>query len=82
MATGLLVVGRLKGIERPALAPMMPTMDDMACLRLIWCQYGCQAGAFASICDYGQHLSSEGEWHLSKPRVGLLNVGTEDDERQ
>lgn len=36
MTTGLLVVGRMDGIERPALAPMIPTVDERGCWRLIW----------------------------------------------
>ena len=31
MTTGLLIVGRIPGIERPALAPMIPTMDGQRC---------------------------------------------------
>jgi glycerol-3-phosphate acyltransferase PlsX len=77
MATGLLVVGRLDGIERPALAPMMPTMDDIGVLAL----------------DLGANMDAKPEHLLQyaimgsiyrakvhgmeKPRVGLLNVGTE-----
>lgn len=34
MTAGLLVVGRMEGIERPALAPMIPTMDDVGVLAL------------------------------------------------
>ena len=34
MTTGLLVVGRLDGIERPALVTMLPTMDDIGVLAL------------------------------------------------
>ena len=34
MTTGLLVVGRLNGIERPALVTMLPTMDDIGVLAL------------------------------------------------
>ncbi|MCU6712310.1 phosphate acyltransferase PlsX [Paenibacillus sp. J5C_2022] len=77
MATGLLVVGRLEGIERPALAPMMPTMDDVGVLAL----------------DLGANMDAKPEHLLQyaimgslyrakvhgidKPRIGLLNVGTE-----
>ncbi|WP_214629288.1 phosphate acyltransferase PlsX [Paenibacillus agaridevorans] len=77
MATGLLVVGRMEGIERPALAPMMPTMDDKGVLAL----------------DLGANMDAKPEHLLQyaimgsiyrakvhgmdKPRVGLLNVGTE-----
>ncbi|MGO4369661.1 phosphate acyltransferase PlsX [Paenibacillus sp. MCAF20] len=77
MATGLLVVGRMDGIERPALAPMMPTMDNLGVLAL----------------DLGANMDAKPEHLLQyaimgsiyrskvhgveKPRVGLLNVGTE-----
>ncbi|OBR62831.1 phosphate acyltransferase [Paenibacillus oryzae] len=77
MATGLLVVGRMSGIERPALAPMLPTQDDMGVLAL----------------DLGANMDAKPEHllqyaimgsvyrakvhGLSQPRVGLLNVGTE-----
>jgi glycerol-3-phosphate acyltransferase PlsX len=77
MATGLLVVGRLPGIERPGLAPMLPTLDDVGVLAL----------------DLGANMDAKPEHLLqyalmgsiyrqkahgmAKPRVGLLNVGTE-----
>ncbi|TVX97713.1 phosphate acyltransferase PlsX [Cohnella terricola] len=77
MATGLLVVGRLTGIERPALAAMFPTLDNKGLLAL----------------DMGANMDAKPEHLLqyalmgslyrskvhgiSKPRVGLLNVGTE-----
>jgi fatty acid/phospholipid synthesis protein PlsX len=78
MTTGLLVVGRLEGIERPALAPMLPTMDDVGVLAL----------------DLGANMDAKPEHLLQyaimgsiyrtkvhgfdNPRVGLLNVGTEE----
>ncbi|GAB2702077.1 phosphate acyltransferase PlsX [Paenibacillus thermoaerophilus] len=77
MATGLLVVGRIEGIERPALAPILPTMDGVGMLAL----------------DLGANMDSTPEHlvqyaimgslyrsrvhGMEKPRVGLLNVGTE-----
>ncbi|WP_090638736.1 phosphate acyltransferase PlsX [Paenibacillus sp. UNC496MF] len=77
MTTGLLVVGRLEGIERPALVSMLPTMDDVGVLAL----------------DLGANMDAKPEHllqysimgsiyrakmnGLNKPRVGLLNVGTE-----
>jgi glycerol-3-phosphate acyltransferase PlsX len=78
MTTGLLVIGRIKGIERPALAPMIPTMDGQGVLAL----------------DLGANMDSAPEHLLqyaimgsiyrekvhgiTKPRIGLLNVGTEE----
>jgi glycerol-3-phosphate acyltransferase PlsX len=77
MAVGLLVVGRLKGIERPGLAPIFPTLDNVGLLTL----------------DMGANMDAKPEHLLQyalmgslyrtkvhgikEPRVGLLNVGTE-----
>lgn len=70
-------LGRIKGIYRPALCPILPTMD----------------GGFVSICDCGANMDTKPEYleqfaimgsaYLNvvgkeKPRVALLNVGTED----
>ncbi|WP_028545113.1 phosphate acyltransferase PlsX [Paenibacillus taiwanensis] len=77
MTTGLLVVGRMDGVERPALAPMIPTMDGRGVLAL----------------DLGANMDAKPEHLLQyalmgsiyrakvhgieRPRIGLLNVGTE-----
>ncbi|MFF2155651.1 phosphate acyltransferase PlsX [Paenibacillus chitinolyticus] len=77
MTTGLLVVGRVPGIERPALAPMIPTLDGRGVLAL----------------DLGANMDSSPEnllqyaimgsiyrskvHGMDRPRVGLLNIGTE-----
>ncbi|WP_405082583.1 phosphate acyltransferase PlsX [Paenibacillus chitinolyticus] len=77
MTTGLLVVGRVPGIERPALAPMIPTLDGSGVLAL----------------DLGANMDSSPEnllqyaimgsiyrskvHGMERPRVGLLNIGTE-----
>ncbi|AOZ94184.1 phosphate acyltransferase PlsX [Paenibacillus crassostreae] len=77
MTTGLLVVGRMAGIERPALAPMIPTLDDVGVLALDLganmdskSQHLAQYGLMGSI--YRQKVQG-----IAKPRVGLLNVGVE-----
>lgn len=77
MTTGLLVVGRIAGIERPALAPMLPTMDDVGVLALdlganmdAKPEHLLQYGIMGSIFRTKIH-------GMANPRVGLLNVGTE-----
>ncbi|CAH1191251.1 Phosphate acyltransferase [Paenibacillus auburnensis] len=77
MTTGLLVVGRMAGIERPALAPMIPTLDDVGVLALdlganmdATPQHLVQYALMGSIYRNKVH-------GIAKPRVGLLNVGTE-----
>ncbi|MBU9720384.1 MULTISPECIES: phosphate acyltransferase PlsX [Bacillaceae] len=77
MAAGLLIVGRIKGIERPALSPMLPTLGGDGFLLL---DVGANMDAKAS------HLlqyALMGDVYMKKvrkvdqPRIGLLNVGTE-----
>lgn len=77
MATGLLVVGRIKGIDRPALAPMIPTLDGTGVLAL---DLGANMDAAP---EHLVQYAIMGSLYRSKvhgidrPRVGLLNVGTE-----
>jgi glycerol-3-phosphate acyltransferase PlsX len=77
MALGLLVVGRLKGVERPGLAPMLPTMDDAGVLAL---DLGANMDAKPEhLLQYALlgSLYRQKAHGIAKPRVGLLNVGTE-----
>ncbi|WP_078554744.1 phosphate acyltransferase PlsX [Bacillus alkalicellulosilyticus] len=78
MTAGLLLIGRINGIDRPALAPMLPTLNGEGFLLL----------------DVGANMDAKPEHLLQyaimgniymkmvrkvrKPRVGLLNVGTEE----
>ncbi|WP_433943437.1 phosphate acyltransferase PlsX [Paenibacillus sp. SN-8-1] len=77
MTTGLLVVGRMEGIERPALAPIIPTVDGRGVLALDMGanmdakpEHLAQYALMGSV--YRQQVHG-----IEKPRVGLLNVGTE-----
>lgn len=77
MTAGLLYIGRIKGVERPGLAPTLPTKDGNGFLLL-------DAGAnmdaspehllqYAIIGDaYRRNV-----YQQKNPRIGLLNVGTE-----
>ncbi|MEF2244601.1 MULTISPECIES: phosphate acyltransferase PlsX [unclassified Paenibacillus] len=77
MTTGLLVVGRMEGIERPALAPMLPTMDDLGVLALdLGANMDAKPDHLLQYAIMGS-LYREKVHGLQKPRVGLLNVGTE-----
>ncbi|MDQ0217114.1 phosphate acyltransferase PlsX [Peribacillus cavernae] len=78
MASGLFVIGRIEGIERPALAPTLPTIDGNGFVLL---DVGANADAkpehllqFAIMGSiYAQKVRG-----IAKPRVGLLNIGTEE----
>lgn len=78
LAAGLFVIGRMPGVERPALAPILPTGDGVGFLLL-------DAGATAEgKPDYILQYAVMGSMYrklvhkIENPRVGLLNVGTED----
>jgi glycerol-3-phosphate acyltransferase PlsX len=78
LASGVLVLGRIKGISRPALCPAMPNA----------------VGALTLLCDCGANLEckpinfvhfalmatayAQAVYGINNPKVGLLNNGTED----
>ncbi len=77
MTTGLLVVGRMEGIERPALAPMIPTIDDQGVLALdLGANMDAKPEHLAQYALMGS-LYRQKVHGVASPRVGLLNVGTE-----
>ncbi|NMO96486.1 phosphate acyltransferase PlsX [Paenibacillus lemnae] len=77
MTTGLLIVGRVGGIERPALAPMIPTLDGKGVLALdLGANMDAKPEHLAQYALMGS-LYREKVHNIAKPRVGLLNVGTE-----
>jgi len=78
MTTALLIVGRVKGVGRPALAPMLPTLDGRGVLALdlganmdATAEHLLQYAIMGSIYRTKMH-------NIEKPRIGLLNVGTEE----
>jgi phosphate acyltransferase len=77
MTTGLLIIGRMEGIERPALAPMIPTLDGVGVLAL---DLGANMDATPDqLLQYAimGSIYRQKVHGIAKPRVGLLNVGTE-----
>ncbi|MEQ6387791.1 phosphate acyltransferase PlsX [Bacillaceae bacterium S4-13-58] len=77
MSAGLFVVGRISGIERPALSPTLPTIDGKGFLLL---------DVGANVDAKPQHLLqyavmgsiyAEKVRGIDRPKIGLLNVGTE-----
>lgn len=77
MTTGLLVVGRMAGIERPALAPMIPTIDGKGMLALdLGANMDAKPEHLAQYALMGS-IYRQKVHGIEKPRVGLLNVGTE-----
>lgn len=78
MAAGLFIVGRIEGIERPALAPTLPTVDGQGFVML---DLGANSDAKPEhLLQYAimGSIYAEKVRGISKPRVGLLNIGTEE----
>ncbi|SDX32358.1 phosphate acyltransferase PlsX [Salimicrobium album] len=78
MSAGLFVIGRIKGVDRPALSPTLPTLDGRGFLML---DVGANTDAKAAhLLQYGiiGSIYAEKVRGIANPRVGLLNVGTED----
>ena len=79
VAGATLKVGRLRGVKRPALCPVMPTMN----------------GGLVAVCDSGANVDCDAvylhqfalmgnllmqkAYGIESPRVALLNVGTEEE---
>lgn len=77
VVAGLFIVGRMKGIDRPALSPTLPTTNGKGFLLL-------DAGANVDVNAHNLvqyaimgSIYSEKVRNIKKPTVGLLNVGTE-----
>ena len=71
------IVGRIKGIKRPAMAPVIPKMEG----KFILCDCGANADCRPEmLVQFGKMASvyAERVLGISNPRVGLANVGTED----
>lgn len=78
LAGGLFIAGRIRGVRRPALATVLPTLDQNGTLFL---DLGASVDSRAD--DLVQHALMGAVYAreiLGRriPRVGLLNVGTED----
>lgn len=78
VVAGLFIVGRMKGIDRPALSPTLPTTNGKGFLLL-------DAGANVDVNTHNLvqyaimgSIYSEHIRQIKQPTVGLLNVGTEE----
>lgn len=73
-----LKIGRIKGILRPALAPVLPTLDGGSVL-LIDC--GANVDCKPAMLEQFAYMGSaymKSVFNIENPRVGLLSNGTED----
>lgn len=78
MAGGLLLVGRIKGIDRPALCPILPTYDGKGFMLIdSGANTNCRPINLLQFAKMGQ-IYMKNVMHVEEPKVGLLNIGAEE----
>ena len=77
MAGGLLKVGRIKGINRPALAPLIPTKEKSVLLVDAGANAECKPENLVQFAVMGS-VYMEQVLDRENPSVGLVNIGTEE----
>ena len=76
MACSMFALGRIKGIARPALASTVPTIGNPTILVDVGANVGCRPQLLYKFAFMGS-IYSNLVFGVEKPKVSLLNVGTE-----
>lgn len=76
LAGGLFLSGRIKGIERPALTPVIPTKKGPKIMLDAGANVDCKAKFLLQFAQMGK-IYSERVFGAKEARVGLLNIGVE-----
>ena len=77
MATALVVLGPLPGVERPAIAVVLPTLTGLAVLLDAGANVDCKARHLVQFAIMG-NIYARDFLGLPRPRVGLLSIGQEE----
>jgi phosphate acyltransferase len=76
MAASLFGLGRIKGVERPAIATIFPTEDHKVLLLDMGANVDCKPSHLLHFGIMGS-VYAEKVMHIKNPRIGLLNIGEE-----
>jgi glycerol-3-phosphate acyltransferase PlsX len=78
MATAKMVLGSLAGVDRPALATVLPTTTGAPCVLLdVGANVDCDPENLVQFAVMG-HMYAKNVLQVVNPRVGLLSIGEED----
>ncbi|MDR5658299.1 phosphate acyltransferase PlsX [Serpentinicella sp. ANB-PHB4] len=77
LAGGLFILGRIKGIDRPALAIPYPTLNGVSVLMDGGANANCKPRNFLEFAHMGSVFASK-VLKISNPRVHLVNIGVEE----
>lgn len=78
MAGATLIIGRIKGIDRPALAPVMPGKNGHFMLIDCGANAECKPHYLVQFAKMGT-VYMENIMNMQNPSVGLINIGTEEE---
>ncbi len=72
-----LLIGRIKGIDRPAMAPMLPAYKKQVMLMDAGANTNCKP---INLIQFAQmaNIYLKNVYGIEKPKIGLLNIGTEE----
>lgn len=75
---GQLIVGRIRGVERPPLAPLIPTEKRPALLIDCGANVDARASHLVQFAKMGS-VYMEGVMNIENPRVAIVNIGAEEE---
>lgn len=78
LAGGQLLVGRIKGVERPPLAPLIPTEDGVAILVDCGANVDARPSHLVQFAKMGS-IYMESVVGIKNPRVAIVNIGAEEE---
>jgi phosphate acyltransferase len=78
MAGSLFIVGRIKGVERPALAPVMPGRNNSFMVIDCGANAECKPNNLLQFGIMGK-IYMESVLNIQNPKVGLINIGAEEE---
>ncbi|NLJ74671.1 MAG: phosphate acyltransferase PlsX [Firmicutes bacterium] len=76
MAASLFVIRRVKGVERPAITSLMPTVSGVCLMVDVGANVDCRPSHLVQFAQMGS-VYAENVLQIPNPRVGLLNIGHE-----
>jgi glycerol-3-phosphate acyltransferase PlsX len=77
MATSLFLLGPLRGVERPAIMTVLPTLKGVSLLLDVGANVDCKPHHLLQFAVMG-HVYAERILGKPKPKIGLLSIGEED----
>lgn len=77
MAAGFFILGPIKGVERPAIATILPTLEGIAIMLDVGANVDCKPRHLYQFAIMG-HVYAQRVLQRENPRIGLLSIGEED----